>query len=318
MIRISDMTLSCIEVFRPSIEQLKQLYILLCSLGTDSIEVPVPVYEAIQPASPDKIVLRIGTPEISSQFPEISRFVCRMNGLPSNAGIIREIQMNDVKELSFFRKSDGHENIRVVGLDDILCHDYEAAFQKLLRCIKGRIELCPENSYSCATAAALEWINTGGTDLAVSFGGIGGKAALEEVLLSLRVIRRHKPTASYQILPQIALLIEEITGVRFPDRKAVIGRNIFNVESGIHVDGILKKPQMYEPYQPELVGGHRRLIVGKHSGRKSIAAKLGELGYSSADFNIAHLLSAVRLESVGKMTSLTDEAFMEIAEHHRL
>jgi homocitrate synthase NifV len=137
-------------------------------------------------------------------------------------------------------------------------------------------------------------------------------------MLSLRVIRRHRPNASYDILPRIALLIEEITGVRYPDRKAVIGRTIFNVESGIHVDGILKKPQMYEPYLPELVGRHRRLIVGKHSGRKSIAAKLRELGYASADFDVAHLLSAVRAESVGTMTSLTDEEFKIIAERHKL
>jgi homocitrate synthase NifV len=137
-------------------------------------------------------------------------------------------------------------------------------------------------------------------------------------LLALRVIRRYKPTASYHILPQIALLIEAITGVRYPDRKAVIGRNIFNMESGIHVDGILKKPQMYEPFLPELVGRSRHLIVGKHSGRKSIAAKLRELGYASTEFDVAHLLSAVRAESVCRMTSLTDEEFRTIAERYRL
>jgi homocitrate synthase NifV len=312
------MTLSCMEIFRPSAEQLARLYGMLSSLGTDYIEMPVHVYEAIQPVNPGKIALRIGTPEEACRHPELSRFVCRMNGLLSSPGVTREIQMNDVQELRFFRQNDTPQNVRIVGLDDILCHDYESAFQKLKSRVKERVEFCPENSCFCATAAALEWISAGGTDLAVSFGGIDGKAALEEVMLSLRVIRRHRPNASYDILPRIALLIEEITGVRYPDRKAVIGRTIFNVESGIHVDGILKKPQMYEPYLPELVGRHRRLIVGKHSGRKSIAAKLRELGYASADFDVAHLLSAVRAESVGTMTSLTDEEFKIIAERHKL
>jgi homocitrate synthase NifV len=318
MIRITDMTLSSIGVFRPSAAQLKRLYDMLLSLGTDYIEMPVLIYELIRPANPVKILLRIGTPEEAAQYPEVTRFVCRMNGLPSSSGITREMQMNDVKELSFFGQNEMLQNVRVVGLDDILCHDYASAFKKLQSLVEGRVEFCPENSRSCATAAAVEWLNAGGTNLAASFGGIDGKAALEEVLLSLRVIRRHKPTASYDILPQIALLIEEITGVRYPDRKAVIGRNIFNVESGIHVDGISKKPQMYEPYQPELVGRRRCLIVGKHSGRKSIAIKLRELGYASADFDVAHLLSAVRVESVSKMASLTDEEFKTIAEQHRL
>ncbi|SHH99791.1 homocitrate synthase NifV [Sporobacter termitidis DSM 10068] len=318
MIRITDMTLSCIAAFRPSAGPLKKLHALLAVLGSDYIEMPAEVYETIRPVSPDKIVLRIGTPDEAALYPEITRFVCRMNGLLSSPGITREIQMNDVKELSFFGPGDGSQNVRVVGLDDILCHDYESAFQKLQSRVRGRVEFCPENSYSCATAAALEWIAAGGADLAASFGGLDGKAALEEVLLALRIVRRHRPTASYEILPQIALAVEEITGVRFPDRKAVIGRSIFNVESGIHVDGILKKPQMYEPFMPELVGRKRRLIVGKHSGRKSIAAKLRELGYASAEFDVARLLSAVRAESVGKMTSLTDEEFKEIAEKHRL
>lgn len=318
MIRITDMTLSCIGAFRPSSAQLAQLYEMLVSLGTEYIEMPVPVYETLRPANPGKIVLRIGTPEEAARYPEVSRYVSRINGLLSSPGITREIQTNDVKELSFLGQSELLQNIRVVGLDDILCHDYASAFKKLQSRVMGRVEFCPENSCSCATALAVEWIASGGTDVAAAFGGIDGKAALEEVLLSLRVIRRHRPTASYAILPQIALLIEEITGMRYSDRKAVIGRNIFNVESGIHVDGIRKKPQMYEPYQPELVGRHRRLIVGKHSGRKSIAAKLRELGYTSAEFDVAHLLGAVRAESVGKTTSLTDEEFKSIAARHRL
>jgi homocitrate synthase NifV len=318
MIRITDMTLSCIGVFHPSGAQLVRLYDMLSSLCTDYIEMPEHVYKMIRPANPGKIVLRIGTPEEATRYPEVSRFVCRMNGRLSSPGVTREIQINDIKELSFFGQSQMLQNVRVVGLDDILCHDYEFAFQQLQSRVKGRAEFCPENSYSCATAAALEWFSAGGTDAVASFGGMDDKAALEEVLLALRVIRRHRPTATYDILPQIALLIEEITGARYPDRKAVIGRNIFEVESGIHVDGILKKPQMYEPYQPELVGRHRRLIVGKHSGRKSIAAKLRELGYTSADFDVAHLLNAVRAESIGKMMSLTDEEFKTIAERHRI
>lgn len=318
LIRITDMTLSCIDDFHPSEMQLRKLFELLRTLGTDSIEMTAAVYEAVRPLSADKITLRIDTPEDASKYPGVTRFVCRMNGLPSSPNITREIQMNDIKELTFLGMHETLQNARVVGLDDILCCDYISAFQKILSHVKGRVEFCPENGYSCAVAAVLEWIAAGGTNVAVSFGGLAGKAALEEVLLSLRVHRRHRPTATYEILPQISQMIEEITGVRFHDRKAVIGRNIFNVESGIHVDGILKKPQMYEPYMPELVGRKRRFIIGKHSGRKSITAKLNELGYCDDEFDVARLLDSVREISVGRMASLTDEEFREIAERYRV
>lgn len=313
MLRLTDMTLSCISAYRPDAEQLKRLYSLLCSLGTDYIEMPAAAYEVICPENPQKIVLRLSSPGEASDYPEITRFVCRMNGMASSASVTREIQMNDVKEIGHLGQPDLPGNIRLIGLDDIFSHDYAAAFSKIISHVGVRIEFCPENAHFCATAAALEWAAAGGSDIVASFGGLGGKAALEEVLLSLRVTRRYRPTASYSVLPDIAALVEEMTGARFPDRKAVIGRTIFNVESGIHVDGILKKPLMYEPFPPELVGSLRRFIIGKHSGRKSVSAKLRELGYSSSRFDITRILSAVREVSIGKTASLTDAEFETIA-----
>jgi homocitrate synthase NifV len=312
------MTLSCIMGFQPSQSQLRRLYGLLLSLGTDYIEIPAGIYELLRPAASNKVIVRIETPDQASLYPDASQFVCRANGPICSPVIIREIQMNDIKELSLKGSAESKQRFRITGLDDILCHNYVSVFTKVLSRAGGRVAFCPENSCACATAAALEWITAGGTDLVASFGGLLNKAALEEVLLSLRIVRRHRPTASYELMPQIAQLIEEITDTRFSDRKAVVGRGIFNVESGIHVDGILKKPQLYEPFSPELVGRERKLVVGKHSGRKSIAAKLRELGYPASGFDIARLLGAVRDRSVGKTASLTDEEFIETALGYRL
>jgi Isopropylmalate/homocitrate/citramalate synthases len=146
-----------------------------------------------------------------------------------------------------------------------------------------------------------------------SFGGLGGKAALEEVLLALRVIKRYRPGASYAMFPRLAALIEEITIRRFSGRKAVIGGKIFDVESGIHIDGILKKPEMYEPFLPELVGRGRRFFVGKHSGKKAVLIKLAELGLDPEDYDGSALLDEIRCLSTEKMSSLTDEELLNIA-----
>jgi homocitrate synthase NifV len=260
MIRITDMTLSCIEAYHPSALQLETLFMLLQTVGLDTIEMPVSVYDILKPVPADKLALRIASPGDAEAYPEISRFICRKNGFAASPAVTQELQMNDVKEIGLGRNREA-ASVRIVGLDDIFSHDYGAVFSNMRKHFGSRAEFCPENGYSCATAAAVEWVISGGTDLAASFGGIGGKAALEEVLLSLRIVRRYKPSASFDFFPQIAALLEDIVGAYFSDRKAVIGRKIFHVESGIHVDGILKKPQMYEPYLPELVGCSRRFVI---------------------------------------------------------
>lgn len=318
MLRITDMTLTCLEPYGFEPAQLRQVYGLLLHSGADYIEMPASLFEKLRPTETDKLVLRILSPEAAARYPEISRFVCQKNGdAGAYIAIMREVQLNDVKEIAFL-SLDTRGGFRVVGLDDVLAHDYKAVFSKLLKRAGGNVEFCPENGFYCATAAAVEWVLNGGTAVAAAFGGLGGKAALEEVLLALHVVRRHRPGASFSSLPQLARLLEELVAVRFSDRKAVIGRCIFNVESGIHVDGILKKPQMYEPFLPELVGGCRRFVIGKHSGRKSVAAKLNELGAAASDFDIPRLLAAVREESVRKLAGLTDEEFIAVADRYRL
>ena len=318
MIRITDITFSYLEAFRPSKDLLEQLYALLVRIGPDAIEMPGWVYDCIRPSSPNHIVLRVPAPSEMADYPEINRFVCRQNGYDASGSVMTEIQMNDIKELTFLGRNNASSHVRLVGLDDVLCHDYKKAFAKILNNAKDRVEFCPEDAFSCATAAAIEWINAGGTDLAVTFGGLGGKAALEEVLQALRVVRRHKPNASYDVLPETAAVVEEIVSRRFDDHKAVIGRGIFDVESGIHVDGIMKKPKMYEPFFPELVGRSRKLVIGKHSGKKSIAAKLAENGFLAGEFDISRILDVVRKESVSKRSSLTDDEFFGIAERYRV
>ncbi len=316
MIRITDMTLTCIAALCPSAEQTRRLFELLMESGADAIEVPATLYETLRPISPERLVIHIDNPAQADDYPDVKRFVCRKSGLTPSGNTMIEHQVNDVRELNFLGQDGDKQPVRLVGLDDLLVRDYEAAFRQIKKRLRGRVELCPENSYDCATAIAFEWLATRGDAVASSFGGIGGKAATEELLLALRVARRHRPTASFAVLPEIAAVVEEITGTRFSDRKAVIGRGIFSVESGIHIDGIIKKPQMYEPYMPELVGRSRLFVVGKHSGRKSVAAKLTELGLPAAEYDVSRILGAVRDESIAKKSSLTDDEFYAIAQQH--
>ena len=317
MIRITDMTLSCLDAFHPTDRQLCELFALLRSTGVDRIEMPAEFYKRIRPSTPEIVTLRIDEPEEAVHYPEINRFISRRRALIPNEAVFLELRINDRKEISLLGRCGVLQNIRVVSLDDLLCYDYESTFRDLKKQVKGRVEVWPEDGYSCGTAAAVEWVMNGGVDVVASFGGIGCKASLEELLLALRVVKRYRPGASYAMFPEIAALVEKITSTPFPDKKAIIGREIFDVESGIHIDGILKKPEMYEPFLPELVGGRRRFVVGKHSGKKALRVKLAQLGLDPEEYDSGGLLQEVRTVSTEEKSSLSDEEFLKLAERHR-
>jgi len=317
MIRIIDITLSCLDGFAASAAKLRELLALLLLTGADIIEIPSALYLKLELTPNPRYLLRIENPEETPNYPGINRFICRKNGFNSFVSTISELQINDVREINFLSRYSGMKNVRIVGLDDVMCHDYESIFENIKKQFPDKVEFCPEDSLSCAAAAAVEWIMQGGTDIAASFGGVGNKAPLEEVLVALKIAKRYRPNASYAIFPQISQLMEEIMGEKYPGNKAVIGNSIFNVESGIHIDGILKKPEMYEPFPPELVGGNRKFMIGKHSGKKALRIKLSEYGIDPDGIKIASLLEEVRMQSVKRMSGLTDEEFLKLSEMFR-
>ena len=312
MISITDITISALEKYNPSAEQLRCLVDLLISMGVDFIELTIPTYKKIGQLNPNgKYALRINSPSDADNYSEFGKFVCRRKESPRN-NIITEFQANDIREINMLSQYGNLQNVRIVGFDDIMNHDYIKAFSNLRKKVNGRIELCPENRYFCATAIAVEWILSGEKDIACSFAGVGSKAAFEEVIIALRLEKRHKPNLDFSNLPKLKSLVEEITGEKFSKNKAIIGDSIFDIESGIHANGISKDPKLYEPFAPELVGNKRKIIIGKHSGSTALALKMAELDLSIESLDTSMLLALVQKKSVECCSSITDEMFLEI------
>jgi len=315
MIRITDKTLSCLDDYDATPEQLRTLCELLLELGADFTELSVDAYQKIGILPKNgKYILKVEDVIEERKYPGFDRYVCRHTGFVTPIEVVTEIQVNDINEINFLRQYQNLTNVRITGLDDIMCHDYKTAFAQIMKNITGKIELCPENRYFCATAIAVEWIMFGGRNVTASFAGIGDYAPLEEVLMALRLEFRYKPNMNYAVYPHIKEVFEQITGQKTPPHKAVIGSNIFDVEAGIHADGILKNPNIYEPYQPELVGDKRCLVLGKHSGKAAVLIKLKEMGITEDPAAVSNLLEAVRQKSIEKRSSLTDEDFIELVK----
>jgi homocitrate synthase NifV len=315
MIRITDVTLGSLNNNAAPKEKLLELYQLLLKTGINLIEITVPLYKILG-ASIDqsKTVLRVQDPTEIKFFPGFIKYICRYSGFDTQVDTISEMQINDIREVNLMNKFSEYQNIRIVGLDDLFQHDYLSVFQKIKKINRGRIEFCPQNSYYCASALATEWVLNGGENIVVSFSGCGGFAALEEVVMALRVTKRHKPNLDLSVLVQIKSLYEQLTGENISKNKAVIGNGIFEVESGIHVDGIFKNGSNYEPFEPSVVGMERKIIVGKHSGSTTIEIKLKEHNITFPQNMFDELLSLIQKESICLKRSITDQEFVALAK----
>ncbi|HWQ20112.1 MAG TPA: isopropylmalate synthase [Methanotrichaceae archaeon] len=141
------------------------------------------------------------------------------------------------------------------------------------------IETHTHDDFSLATANSLigYWYGANWSNL--TFLGIGeraGNAELEKVLLFLSQRMAGMDKYDLSCLVEFADYIEEHIGVYVPKNKAVVGKNIFAHESGIHAAGVLKDPFTYEPFPPTLVGCERKLMIGPSSGSEIVRAKVEE------------------------------------------
>jgi 2-isopropylmalate synthase len=137
-----------------------------------------------------------------------------------------------------------------------------------------------------AVANSLAAVEAGAGQIECTINGIGeraGNCALEEVVMALRTRADHYGCTTRidtRRLVPTSRLVATITGIRVPRNKAIVGRNAFAHESGIHQDGMLKERSTYEIMRPEDVGLEKTdLVLGKHSGRAALADRAKALGY---------------------------------------
>src|SRR3712207_3017925 len=116
---------------------------------------------------------------------------------------------------------------------------------------------------------------------------ISGNAALEEIVMAIKTrgdVLPYETGIEATMLTRASKLASAATSFPVQYNKAIVGRNAFAHESGIHQDGMLKNAQTYEIMTPESVGVSKTsLVMGKHSGRAAFRNKLEELGYSLSD-----------------------------------
>lgn len=162
------------------------------------------------------------------------------------------------------------------------------------------------NDLGLAVANTLSAIGEGANVVQCTVNGIGeraGNASLEEVVMAL-ALHPDQYKRSFRIdttkLAPLCRLVEELTGIAMSRMKPVGGANIFATEAGIHQDGLLKNPDTYLPFRPEVVGADGiQLVLGRHSGRKAVAHRLEEIGIAADDALVLAIVDVIKQQPKG-------------------
>ena len=146
------------------------------------------------------------------------------------------------------------------------------------------------NDLGMATANALAAVEAGARQIECTINGLGeraGNTALEEVVMAMKVrndIMPYRTGIDTTRIINISRRVATVSGFPVQFNKAIVGKNAFAHESGIHQDGMLKNAETFEIMRPSDIGlKATSLVMGKHSGRAALRAKMAELGYELAD-----------------------------------
>ncbi len=181
-----------------------------------------------------------------------------------------------------------------LNIPDTVGYTIPAEFGELIATIRKQVKGIEKvtisahchNDLGMAVANALAAVAAGARQVECTINGIGeraGNASLEEIVMAMRTRPDRYPYETGVVSEQIfaaSQMLSEITGVAVQPNKAIIGRNAFAHEAGIHQDGMLKNPLTYEIMTPKSVGvPDSKLVLGKHSGRHALGMRCEQLGY---------------------------------------
>src|SRR5215211_2223519 len=185
-----------------------------------------------------------------------------------------------------------------INIPDTVGYTVPDEYRALFRMVRERVPNADKavfsvhchNDLGMAVANSLAGVEGGARQVECTVNGIGeraGNAALEEVVMAIKTrgdILPFDTGVNATMLTRASKVVATATSFPVQFNKAIVGRNAFAHESGIHQDGMIKHAQTYEIMTPESVGVSKTsLVMGKHSGRNAFRSKLEEIGYRLSD-----------------------------------
>lgn len=173
-----------------------------------------------------------------------------------------------------------------------------------------------------AVANSLAALRAGCRQVECTINGIGeraGNASLEEIVMATKVKPDRLPfetSIATTELVRTSRLLSELTEQPVQANKAIVGRNAFAHEAGIHQDGVIKDRRTYEIMKPEDVGVESTLVLGKHSGRHAVKKRCEDLGYALSRFELDRVYREV-IALADRQKTVEDDDVAAIVERVR-
>ena len=220
---------------------------------------------------------------------------------------------------------------RTINLPDTVGYGIPAETREFFEDIRARVPNADKAIFSAhchddlglAVANSLAAIEGGVRQVECTINGIGeraGNASLEELVMALRVRQDRLPYdtgVQSERLYEASQLLSTLTNEPVQANKAIVGRNAFAHEAGIHQDGVLKDARTYEIMRPEDVGQvSGQLVLGRHSGRHAVQRRCDTLALNVTTVEIEHVYRAV-IAFVGHRKAVGDGDLRRIVERHR-
>lgn len=238
-----------------------------------------------------------------------------------NAGDATRTDVDYLVRFAQAGKDAGGDRFRICDTIGILT---PAASARLIETVMSNVDIDVEfhahNDFGLAVANALAaceaavpfknralWVST-------TINGLGERAGNVPLEIFVMNLNKHYGVEKYdtkRILP-LAKLVEAASGQTIPLNYPVVGGNIFTHKSGIHVDGVLKNPKLYEAIDPEKIGATRKIALGKHSGKAAIKYRLDQLNMSATPEMIELLRLEINIFAENRKSDLSDDDFMEL------
>ncbi|MHB9155320.1 MAG: 2-isopropylmalate synthase [Endomicrobiales bacterium] len=215
-----------------------------------------------------------------------------------------------------------------VNIPDTVGYAIPEEFGKMIAALRGRVRNINDavlsvhchNDLGLAVSNSLAALASGARQVECTVNGIGeraGNAALEEIVMALKTRKKYfaldsgiKTTELYKA----SRLVSSLTGVAVQQNKAIVGANAFAHEAGIHQDGMLKERRTYEIMRPQDVGiPSNQLVLGKHSGRHALIARLKSLGYQVKPGEIERIFAKFK-ELADKKKCVFDDDIAALVE----
>jgi 2-isopropylmalate synthase len=210
-----------------------------------------------------------------------------------------------------------------INIPDTVGYAYPDEFKQRIENIRKRvagnyiISVHCHNDLGLAVANSLAGVTAGARQVEVAVNGIGeraGNAALEEVVAAILIkgdiFKNIATEIKTEYIMETSEMVSKYTGYPIQYNKAIVGRNSFAHESGIHSHGVLQSPQTYEIMNPSQFGQSSSIEIGKHAGRSAVASRLDILGIENV--NVTDITKECKKISETKKRTLTDVEIEQI------